>query len=294
MPHDREVVRDDHVRQAEFPLEVVQQVHHLGLDRHIERGDRLVGHDQPRVERERAGDTDALTLTAGELVRIAVVVLGVEPDHLQHPLHFLLDPALGLDALEPEGSADDRADGVPRVQRRVRVLEDHLHVPAHRTHSAHPEVSDVLALELDLAAGRFEQPGDQPPHRRLAAAGLAHDAQRLAGLDLEVEAVDRVHGADLPLQQALLDREVLLESGHLQQGLARGDTVLGGHDAFALRGDAHRCVLGFLAHSFGAISSIQIRSRCSLPRWQAAQCRLPTSASSGRTVRVTLSFGMSA
>jgi hypothetical protein len=52
---------------------------------------------------------------------------------------------------------------VPRVQRRVRVLEDHLHVAAERTHGTHGNVGDVAALEDHLAAGRLEQRGDQRP-----------------------------------------------------------------------------------------------------------------------------------
>ena len=90
--HDREVVGDEDQRQAEVALEVAQQVEDLRLDRHVERGDRLVGDDQLRLERERARDADALALAAGELVRVAVVVLGVEPDRV----HQLLDRALAL------------------------------------------------------------------------------------------------------------------------------------------------------------------------------------------------------
>ena len=78
--HDGEVVGDEDQRQPELALQVAQQVEDLRLDRHVERGDRLVGDDQLRLERERARDADALALAAGELVRIAVVVLGVEPD----------------------------------------------------------------------------------------------------------------------------------------------------------------------------------------------------------------------
>ena len=44
---------------------------HLRLDRDVERGDRLVGDDQLGLDRERAGDADALALAAGELVRVA-------------------------------------------------------------------------------------------------------------------------------------------------------------------------------------------------------------------------------
>ena len=90
------------------------------------------------LQRERAGDADALALAAGELVRVAVVVLRVEADQLQQVLHRALDAVLGLDVLDPERRADDRADGVPRVQRRVRVLEDHLHVAAQRAQLALP------------------------------------------------------------------------------------------------------------------------------------------------------------
>jgi hypothetical protein len=53
-------------------LQIVQKVDHLRLDRDVECGDRLVADDQARVERERAGDADALALAAGEFVREAV------------------------------------------------------------------------------------------------------------------------------------------------------------------------------------------------------------------------------
>ena len=83
---------DEDERQAHVALELAQQVEDLGLDRDVERGDRLVGDEQLGLERDRAGDADALALAAGELVRIAVVVLGVEPD----AVHQLLDAALAL------------------------------------------------------------------------------------------------------------------------------------------------------------------------------------------------------
>ena len=43
-------------------------------------------------QRQRAGDADALALPAGELVRVAVVVLRVQPDQLQQLLHPRLAP----------------------------------------------------------------------------------------------------------------------------------------------------------------------------------------------------------
>ena len=49
---------------------LAHQVEDLRLDRDVERRDGLVGDDQLRIERERAGEADALALPARELVRI--------------------------------------------------------------------------------------------------------------------------------------------------------------------------------------------------------------------------------
>ena len=46
VPDDREVVGDEQERDVELALQVLEQVDHLRLDRHVERGDRLVGHEQ--------------------------------------------------------------------------------------------------------------------------------------------------------------------------------------------------------------------------------------------------------
>ena len=86
---------DEDVGQPELVLQVVEQVDDLGLDRDVERGDRLVEQHQPRVDRERARDADALALAAGELVREAVDVLGVQPDALEQLARALVHrPAL--------------------------------------------------------------------------------------------------------------------------------------------------------------------------------------------------------
>jgi hypothetical protein len=72
-------VRDEQVGQAELVLQVVEQVDHAGLDRDVERRDRLVEHQQLRAEGQRAGDADALALAAGELVREAAPCSGLSP-----------------------------------------------------------------------------------------------------------------------------------------------------------------------------------------------------------------------
>ena len=83
MPDDREVVRDEQVREVELLLQLLEQVDDLRLDRDVERGDRLVRDDEVGVERERAGEPDPLALAAGELVRIAARGVGRQADDLE-------------------------------------------------------------------------------------------------------------------------------------------------------------------------------------------------------------------
>ena len=73
---------DEDVGQPELVLELLEKVDDLGLYRDVESRDRLVTDDDLGTEREPPGDADALPLTAGELVRVAVDVFGVEADHL--------------------------------------------------------------------------------------------------------------------------------------------------------------------------------------------------------------------
>src|SRR5690606_16918742 len=72
--HHRQVVGDEDVGQVELVLQPFEQVHDLRLDRHVERGDRLVTDDDLGAQGQAAGDADALPLTAGELVRVPVDV----------------------------------------------------------------------------------------------------------------------------------------------------------------------------------------------------------------------------
>src|SRR5262249_29586005 len=106
-------------------------------------------------------------------------------------------------------------------------LEHDLHRAAHRAQLALAERRDVGAVELDAAAGRLDQPQHGARHRRLAAAGFADEAERLADAKREADAVHRVYGADLAAQHAAAQRVALDEVLHLEQGAGLA------HDAFA-------------------------------------------------------------
>ena len=110
-------------------------IDHAGLDRHVERGHRLVEDQHLGPQRQRAGDADALPLAAGELVRVPVAVLGVEADGAQQVSR---PSAAGLvaavQAVDAQRLGDDLVDRHPRVERGERVLEDDLQVAPQRPH----------------------------------------------------------------------------------------------------------------------------------------------------------------
>ena len=99
-------------------LQPLHQVEHLGPDRHVERADRLVGHDHLRVQGQGAGESDALALPAGELVREPLDRVARQADlaeQLEDPVFLLLAAA---DALDRQRLPDDRADPHPAGRAR--------------------------------------------------------------------------------------------------------------------------------------------------------------------------------
>ncbi len=89
---DGEIMTDEEERKAELALQVLQQVDDLRLDGNVERGDRLVAHDEVGLGGERARNGDALALSAGEFVRPARLGLARQPHFFQQQV----DPSLHI------------------------------------------------------------------------------------------------------------------------------------------------------------------------------------------------------
>src|SRR5437762_2566503 len=83
MAHHGDVVGDEKKRKAKLLLELLQQIDDLRLDGDVERGDRLIGHDELGIDRERSRNSDPLTLASGELTRPASQKVPGERDTLQ-------------------------------------------------------------------------------------------------------------------------------------------------------------------------------------------------------------------
>ena len=127
-PRERQVVGDEQVRQVALGPQVEHQPQQLRPDRDVEHADGLVGDDQLRPEHEGAGDDDALALAAGQLVRVArrERLRRSEPRRLERVEHALASlVGLAREAVDDQRLGDEVEDRLLRVQRLVRVLEDH-------------------------------------------------------------------------------------------------------------------------------------------------------------------------
>ena len=116
--------------------------------------------------------------------------------------------------------ADLVADGVDRIERRHRLLEDHgdfLGADARRVRRLSSGIRSRPCqqdLPLDDAAGRHgDQLQDAHGGDGLAAAGLADDADGFAAADRDVDAVDGAHHAVVGAQSA--------SSGRVYRAVAR-------------------------------------------------------------------------
>ena len=196
---DREVVRDQHDRHTEIVAECQQQIEERDADGHVDHRDRLVRDDHPRVDRERAGDRDSLTLAAGELMRVLreEVIGRREPDASEQledlPRRVISAARL---AVTEQRRRERVVHGPDGIERCVRILVHQLHRSAERREILPALLPHIVPFEQQSATGRSEEAREQPARGRLAAAALADQAHRLSRRECER---DLIHGADASL-----------------------------------------------------------------------------------------------
>ena len=126
-----------------------------------------------------------------------------------------------------ERFGDRVAHSEARVQGRPRILEHRLDPGAELAQLRAGERVDVAAVEEHAPGGRPLEAKQEARGRRLAAAGLADEAERLLASDREADAVDRLHVARRPGdEQAPGDRKMLREVLDLDQRLAGDRSTL--------------------------------------------------------------------
>ncbi|MCY1296085.1 hypothetical protein D9M70_454550 [compost metagenome] len=217
MLDDAEVVRDQHDRHAEALLQRLEQIKDLRLDRHVERRRRFICDQEIRVVGKRHGDHHALTLATRKFMRIAVDAAprfrdAHELKQFKHARPRLFERAAPM---VHDRLGDLAADGIERIERGHRLLEDHCdlrtaHLVQRLWRQAHKLLSAVTRGAGDLTV-LGEQAHDAHHRLALAGAGLADDRKRFAGTDVEIDALDRFH-------RAIRRREVHLEAANGQDG----------------------------------------------------------------------------
>ena len=173
------VVGDEDGGDARLALDPADLVAHRGAQLCVQVRQRFVEEEHGRFHDERAGERDALLLSAGELGDPAAGEVA-EPYQAQRVVHPALDVRLGdLPHLQPER---DVAGHVQVREERVR-LEDHPHVAAVRRC-----VRDVPAVDPYASRRGRDQAGDHAQRGRLAAARGAEDGEHPAAFHGEVDA----------------------------------------------------------------------------------------------------------
>ena len=180
-----DVVGDEDDGLAELALEPQELLLEPDADHRVDRAERLVHQQHRRVGRERPGHADALALTAGELVGIAVAVgRRVEADEVHQLAGALLGGRRRL-AVEQRHRHHVAQDLL--VGEQPDLLDDVADAAAQLDRV---DGGDVLAVDEDAPGGRLDQPVDHLQRRRLAAARRSHQHHELAARDVEVELVD--------------------------------------------------------------------------------------------------------
>ena len=171
-------------------------------------------------------------------------------EHFARALHgFLLGNAF---VVEQNRLGDLLADGIDRIQRRHRILEDHCNVAAtHGFELFFCHFQNVLAVQQDFTvlddSGRVrDQVQNAEGCRSFAGAGLTDEAERALFSKRQAHAVDRVNDTVFCF---IIDNEVFDIQNFFDIG----------------------CLVFFFIHSKGLlISSVSGRSRRAVRRRQGS------------------------
>ena len=240
-----QVVSDEHDGGIDAVLQLPQQIQNLCLDGDIQRSGGLVSDDDLGIAGQSHGDDHALPHAAGEFMGIHHVdTLGVgNTDHLQQLNGALLDLliALPFSVMESDDLVDLLPDPEDRVQGSHRLLEDHGDgVSAQMLENfvrgfGHvigfvPEVQTDCTVDY-LTLRTLEQLHQREAGDGLAAAGLAHDADRFPDGNIKAHTVDS-------FDRACIRKEIGVEIVELHRvvQVAHGGDVFrfGNIPAFAL------------------------------------------------------------
>ncbi len=181
---DGEVVGDEQAGEADLPLQLLEQVEHAGLHRHVERRRRLVGDQQAWARAPAPGRCRP----AGAARRTARAGSGCAGRAPGGPGRAAPRPACSASAplatfCSSSGSPIDSPTGSRGLSDEPGSWNTKL--TSRRTwRRSSLEMPTMFVPSTDRRAlDERQQPDDRPPDRRLARPGLADEPDDLAGPD---------------------------------------------------------------------------------------------------------------
>lgn len=230
---------DEHHGETKPGAQLLQQQQNVRLGRDIEARHDFVGHDEVRLECERPRDAGALTLPARKFVRIPVGEFGGQADKIEQSRGTLaLVPRPLQPAKRTQGARQRGAQPQARIERRLRILKNHLDARTQRAHFRVIKPTNLDTIELNAAGGRFEQPNQQSAKRRLAGTGFAGKAEHRSAGHGEIDAFDHLSHA------GSAKRAVAVRIAEMERAGADQNVVHAGLAAFSessLRASNHNC-----------------------------------------------------
>lgn len=189
--HHAHLVRDDDDGDAELFVDVADQLEDLARGLGVERARGLIAEQNLRICCERAGDGNALLLTAGELRRIGLGFV-LEPHDVEKLQRPLLTPLL----LSPQSGKFHRKADVSEavsLHEQVEALKDHRNVMPRRAQLCGGHRVEPLSVHDDLALGRTLEHIDAAHERRFSGAAHADDAVNVTVRYGEGDVLERVY-----------------------------------------------------------------------------------------------------
>ena len=168
---------------AQFLPDAQQLVLQIAPGQRVQRAKRFVHQHDRRIQRQHAGNRHPLAHAAGEVFRVAVAKV-FQVQQIQQLIHRLGDVAARF-LLHLQAKGDVLRHGHPRKQRVL--LKHHAAIRAG--------AEDFFALDGDFARRRRLKTGHGVQQGGFAAAGRPQQADKLAGLDGQLNVFQRHHRA---------------------------------------------------------------------------------------------------
>ena len=138
-------------------------------------------------------------------------------DRIEQLVHALMHGSTGAQLMRADWFGDDALYVLARVQTRVRILKDHLHMAASLAQFFVLQRREFEIVEGDRAGRKRHEPKDGFAHSALAATALANQPQRGAARDREIDSINGAYGTDGPVEnESLLDGEVHVQIAYLK------------------------------------------------------------------------------